>query len=78
MWWESFILIEYAQMSHSLTWYDSLLEVGEVSPAGLPKSSSSAKVCTGCSVGAKIKVGEVKALQKRTLVVRVDCQLDEF
>lgn len=57
MWWESFMLIESAQMSHSLTWYDSLLEVGEVSPAGLPKSSSSAEVCTGCSVGCKDKSG---------------------
>lgn len=74
MWWESFMLIESAQMSHSLTWYDSLLEVGEVSPSPHhpPKSVLDAPW------GAKIKVGEVKAFQKRTLVVSVDCQLDEI
>lgn len=35
MWWESFMLIEYAQMSHSLTWNDALLEVAFREPSGV-------------------------------------------
>lgn len=60
MWWESFMLIEYTQMSLSLTLTTSRSSL-QGAQRGHPSPHHPLKSVLNAPWGAKIKVGEVKA-----------------